>query len=275
MYEKQLDRRRRNRSKIVTQLVLLMLVLSAVLYLVAGEGRYLWDESERFPHATLPVDISQASGDPLVTLIPSDFSQIVKDVKPAVVRLVAKRVQYWYLQPISSEGMGTGFIIDPSGYILTNRHVVENARSVDVYMADGSQHAADTVALSTTSDLALLKINGRTNLPYATFLSEQNPISPYQWVIAIGYPFNIGGDPTVSEGIISAVGRSVQLEDGTILDSLLQTTAATNPGNSGGPLLNLAGEVVGINTAVIKGAENIGFAISRDTILEFIHSLQP
>lgn len=274
MFDNNFDRRRRHRSKVITQLILLVLVLSAVLYLVAGEGRNLWDDGIP-PQGTAPVNVSQNAGDPLVTLIPSDFGQIVRDVKPAVVRLVVKRVQYWYLQPISSEGMGTGFIVDPAGYVLTNRHVTEDARSVEVFMADGSQHAADIVAVSATSDLALLKMSGAANLPYVTFLTEGNPITPYQWVIAMGYPFNIGGDPTVSEGIISAVGRAVQLEDGTILNNLLQTTAATNPGNSGGPLLNLSGEVVGINTAVIKGAENIGFAISRDTILEFIHSLQP
>lgn len=274
MFDNQFDRKRRRRSRVITQLVLLALVLSAVLYLVAGEGRNLWDGGAT-PHGTMPVNVSEGAGDPLVTLIPSDFSQIVWDVKPAVVRLVVKRVQYWYLQPVSSEGVGTGFIVDPSGYIITNRHVAEKASSVEVYMADGSRHAADLVATSAVSDLALLKISGAANLPYVKFLSQQSPVTPYQWVIAIGYPFNIGGDPTVSEGIISAVGRSVQLQDGTILNNLLQTTAATNPGNSGGPLLNLAGEVVGINTAVIQGAENVGFAISRDTILEFIHSLQP
>ena len=130
------------------------------------------------------------------------------------------------------------------------------------------------MSLAEDTDLALLTIRDRKEFPEpAKFLSPEKNLSPGQWVIAIGYPYNIGGAPTVSAGIISAIDRSIQL-DGTKLTGIIQTDAAINPGNSGGPLVNLCGEVVGINTAIIKEAENIGFAISVRVVEEFIHKLQ-
>ena len=119
---------------------------------------------------------------------------------------------------------------------------------------------------------AVLKLEGGGEFPAVEFLPS-GEMSAYQWVIAIGYPYNIGGAPTVSEGIISALGRSIRVDQSTVLTDVIQTTAAVNPGNSGGPLVDLSGRVVGINTAIVAEAENIGFAISVATIEDFIQGL--
>lgn len=273
-------RPRSSRTKIVIAFSLLLIGLSLILYLFGGGGR--WFSSSQQPASggnVNQVNLDYGAGQALTSMIPGNFSPVVEKVSPAVVRVVAKRIDYnWYRQPVPSEGIGTGVIIDPRGYVLTNNHVVESAKSVEVYLSDGSHYPATLVDTDSniTTDLALLELPKQRTYPYASFLSPAVAISPYQWVIAIGYPFNIGGTggaPTVSEGIISAVGREVQLEDGTVLRDVIQTTAAINPGNSGGPLLNLAGEVIGINTAVISGAENMGFAISRDTVIDFMKPL--
>jgi len=264
---------RRTRPKAIVVVFALVFVLATALYMFAGDGQTLWKSN--LPITGANVNVEYGSGEPLTDMIPSDFTSVVSKIGPAVVRIVVQRIDYWNLQPVPSEGAGTGIIIDPQGYIITNHHVVENAQSVQVYLSDGSQFSADIVNPSSNveTDLALLKITSQSSLTHATFLAPDREIAAGQWVIAIGYAFNIGGDPTVSQGIISAVDRSIQLEDGTILRDILQTTAAINSGNSGGPLVNLAGEVVGINTAVIGGAENVGFAISRSTVIAFVQPL--
>ena len=264
---------RSNRSRAVVTVFVLVLVLAIALYMLAGEGQTLWRNNQ--PVIGGDINVEYGSGEPLTDMIPSDFSSVVDKIGPAVVRIVVQRVDYWHLQPVQSEGAGTGVIIDPQGYIITNNHVVGNAQTVEVYLSDGSQFSASIVdpGSNVETDLALLKITTQSSLPHATFFAPDKQIAAGQWAIAIGYAFNIGGDPTVSEGIISAVGRSIQLEDGTILSDVLQTTAAINSGNSGGPLVNLAGEIVGINTAVVSGAENFGFAISRATVIAFVQPL--
>jgi serine protease Do len=215
-----------------------------------------------------PPEIEYGTGEYLPNL-----RQAIYKITPAVVRIVTeKTTPGWLFQlPTKEVGVGTGIIIDDvNGYILTNDHVVRDAESVKVYLANKQEMSATIVNREGEYDLALLKIKA-SNLPgVAKFPRTDEEICVGHWVIAIGYPYNIGGDPTVTEGIISALGRTIKLDDGTTLDDVIQTTAAINPGNSGGPLVNLAGEVVGINTAVLSEAENIGFAISRDTVLDFL-----
>ncbi len=274
-------RPRSSRPKIVIAFSLLLIGLALILYLFAGGGR--WFQADQQPASggnVNQVNLEYNAGLSLTTMIPSDFSPVVEKVSAAVVRVVTKTTNSWrspwYQQAIPTEGVGTGVIIDPRGYVLTNGHVVKSANSIEVYLSSGGHYPAVIVATGSNTDLALLKIQKQGTYPYASFLSPDVKVTPYQWVIAIGYPFDIGGTggaPTVSEGIVSAVGREVQLDDGTVLEDLLQTTAAINPGNSGGPLLNLAGEIIGINTAVISGAENMGFAISRDTVIDFMKPL--
>ena len=248
-----------------------LLAIILIATLVVGQGCILFPQEKPPESPSEGVAFHYGSGEPLVGFIPADFTPAVEAVAPAVVRIVTQTIAYdWFLRPIPQKGvMGTGVIIDSSGLILTNRHVVEGAQRITVYLAEGSSYEIDTgdVWLARNTDLALLKIKADRTFPLAKFAAGE--IRPYQWVIAIGYPFNIGGAPTVSEGIISQIDRSIQV-DGNRLDDIIQTTAAINPGNSGGPLVNLAGEIVGINTAVLSGAENIGFAIGRDTVIKFL-----
>jgi len=159
-----------------------------------------------------------------------------------------------------SKQTGSGFVVRPDGYILTNAHVVKGAKRIEVTMNDGRNLIATIVGIDTFSDLAVLKIEAK-DLPTLTMGSSNN-LRPGEFAVAIGSP--LGYDHTVTLGIVSAVGRNVYDINDNI--NFIQTDAAINTGNSGGPLLNLKGEVIGVNTAVVKGfvAQNIGFSIPVD-----------
>ncbi len=165
------------------------------------------------------------------------------------------------------EGLGSGFIIDKNGYILTNEHVVDEADEIEITLPDGRKFMAEVVGTDKRSDIAVLKIKGK-NLPVVT-LGDSDKLRKGQWVIAIGNPFgNVvnNPDPTVTVGVVSALHRSLSMGglNGRFYGNLIQTDAAINKGNSGGPLLNLDGEVVGINTLIFStsgGSQGIGFAI--------------
>ncbi|MBW4563855.1 MAG: trypsin-like peptidase domain-containing protein [Mojavia pulchra JT2-VF2] len=156
-------------------------------------------------------------------------------------------------------GVGSGFIIDPNGRILTNAHVVNNADTVTVSFSDGRTVEGKVLGQDSVSDVAVVQIPGN-NLP-AVEIANPDSLRPGQWAVAIGNP--LGLQQTVTVGVISAINRSLNLS--TRPSSYIQTDAAINPGNSGGPLLNARGQVIGVNTAIIQGAEGIGFAIPIDT----------
>ena len=183
-------------------------------------------------------------------------------VSPAVVTITTSRnVQDLFGQTIEQEGGGTGFIITNDGLILTNKHVVQNSQNLTTLLTDGRTYSAEIAALDPTNDLAILKIDA-TGLPVVD-LGNSNDLKIGQWVIAIG---NALGEfqNTVTVGVISARERQLAVSSGSQqeqLSNLLQTDAAINFGNSGGPLVNLSGQVIGINTAIAGNAENIGFAI--------------
>jgi S1-C subfamily serine protease len=155
--------------------------------------------------------------------------------------------------------------------VFTNAHVVAGATSVQVMLDDGSTASATLVAAS-DDDIALVKVQDASGLQAAE-LGSSSDIKVGDPVVAIGNALNLGGQPSVTEGIVSAKNRDIQTREGTI-KNLIQTDAAINPGNSGGPLLNAGGQVVGINTAIIKDAQNIGFAISIDSIKPLIDDLK-
>jgi S1-C subfamily serine protease len=157
-------------------------------------------------------------------------------------------------------GVGSGFVIDPNGRILTNAHVVNNADTVTVSFSDGRTFEGKVLGQDSVSDIAVVQIPGNNNLPTVE-IANIDSVQPGQWVIAIGNP--LGLQQTVTVGVISAIDRSLNLS--TRPSSYIQTDAAINPGNSGGPLLNARGQVIGVNTAIIQGAEGIGFAIPIDT----------
>jgi S1-C subfamily serine protease len=174
----------------------------------------------------------------------------------------------------SSGGEGTGFVISADGVIVTNNHVVEDANGrIEVEFADGTKQAAELLGRAPEYDLAVLKVDGE-NLPTVK-LGSSDSLQVGDSVIAVGNALALQGGLSVTEGIISGKGRVVpEDETGAVLYDMLQTDAAINPGNSGGPLVNAAGEVVGINTALAGGSQNVGFAISIDSAKNVIESLR-
>jgi putative serine protease PepD len=175
-------------------------------------------------------------------------------------------------------GAGTGMIISPDGLVLTNAHVVSGADSgtMKVTLADGSEHDASVVGSLADDDVALVKLANVSGLTPAT-LGHSGDLRVGDAVVAIGNALDLGGTPTVTSGIVSAVDRSLQDGGGRTFDHLIQTDAAINPGNSGGPLLDASGAVVGINTAVLREdgqVQNIGFAIAIDTVVPLIQQIE-
>jgi serine protease Do len=200
--------------------------------------------------------------------------ELVAEVAPAVVSIVTETVSYnWFWQAVPQTGAGSGIIISPDGYIVTNNHVVEGAQKVTVTLSDGSAFEATIVGTDAQTDLAVVKIDA-SNLSYLHFLSKSleqlNVLDP---VVAVGNALALPGGPTWTSGVISNLGRSIEENTGVVLNDIIQTDTAINAGNSGGPLLDMAGQVVGINVAIASNAENIGFAISTDTAIPVVQSL--
>jgi S1-C subfamily serine protease len=182
---------------------------------------------------------------------------------PAVVSITTRRIEQGeFNKRIRSAAMGSGLIVDPRGYILTNEHVIRAADQIKVTLTDGRSFTGELIGADRFTDLAVVKIAGARfrSLP----LGDSSRLRIGQTVVAVGSPLWIEGGPTVTVGVISGTGRSMEEPDEpeqATLHDLLQTDAAINSGNSGGPLLNLAGQVVGINTAVMESAHGIGFVI--------------
>jgi serine protease Do len=168
-------------------------------------------------------------------------------------------------------GVGSGFIIDNNGTILTNFHVVGNAQKINVTLSDGKSYEAKVIGTDQKTDIAVIKIDAGRDLPAVT-LGDSDRLEVGEWVIAIGNPFGL--DHTVTSGIVSAKGRQIGAGP---YDNFIQTDASINPGNSGGPLLNLRGEVVGINTAIFSqsgGNIGIGFAIPTNSVKDLLPQLR-
>jgi serine protease Do len=174
-----------------------------------------------------------------------------------------KMVQDQLFRIFPVEGVGSGVIIDQNGYILTNNHVIDDAKQLKVTLTDGQMLNGKVIGKDELTDLAVVKAEGISTdesdvLPYA-HLGNSDDLKIGQVVIAIGNPFGLTGGPTVTAGIISSLNRNIQFENGML--ELIQTDAAINPGNSGGPLVNTKGEVIAINTAKMPYAHGIGFAV--------------
>lgn len=162
-------------------------------------------------------------------------------------------------------GMGTGVVIDERGYLITNHHVIDGVQKIRVTLHDGTSHQARLIAHDSDTDLAIIKIETTKKLPVVT-IGTSRDLMPGEPVIAVGNAY--GYEHTVTRGIISALHRTVQLNERQQYEDLIQTDASINPGNSGGPLLNIDGQMVGINVAVRAGAQGIGFAIPVDKALD-------
>ncbi len=200
---------------------------------------------------------------------------LVESVSLAVVSITTEGMSYdMFYRAIPESGAASGIIIDPKGYIVTNYHVVEDAATLTVTLNDGRSFVAAKWVGDKQTDLAVVQIQADEDLPYAHFLSNSlEKLSLLEDVVAVGNALALPGGPTWTGGVVSYLGRSIKMSSGVVLDDLIQTDTAINSGNSGGPLVNMAGQVVGINTAVASNAENIGFAISTDTAIPTVYSL--
>jgi Do/DeqQ family serine protease len=168
------------------------------------------------------------------------------------------------------QGLGTGVIIDASGIIVTNDHVIRGASAIHVVLEDGRTLEAEVLGSDSPNDLAVLRVSAKQPLPIAK-LGTSSDLMIGETVVAIGSPFGLS--KTVTAGVVSATGRTFRAEDGTVYNDFVQTDAAINPGNSGGPLLNVDGEIIGINTAIFASAQGIGFAIPADKVRRIVDEL--
>lgn len=232
--------------------------------------------------ASLVVDDGGASGTAAaVTTTPmaardteNVVAPVLDEVQPSVLTIETQgRASVGpFGRSVRTQAAGTGMIVSEDGLIVTNAHVVTGADTVVVTLADGSSYEATVVGADSSIDVAVLQIDERVSgLPTVTFADA--PAEVGETVVAIGNALALGAEPTVTLGIVSAVDRTIDVGDGTTMRDLVQTDAAINSGNSGGPLVNLDGEVVGMNTAVASSAQNIGFAVSAATIVDAINVL--
>jgi S1-C subfamily serine protease len=210
-------------------------------------------------------ELSEAAAAPAFDEEEQQNIAVYRKALPSVVNITSTAVAFdFFNRPVPQQGQGSGFILDKQGHILTNLHVIDNAQRVEVTLADKHKYKATVVAIDKSHDLALLLINA-PNLTPAT-LAESNGLVVGQRVYAIGNPFGLSG--TMTRGIISAI-RSIGVQGGAPIEDAIQTDAAVNPGNSGGPLLNSRGEVIGVTTLIASaGADQsagIGFAIPINT----------
>jgi len=253
--------------------IILLLVVSLM---VAGAGCTYFRTSNETNASDEPVN---PDWDPMYVqyevLAPLNTDDLVAQLAPTVVSIISEQISYdRFFRAVPERGAGSGVIIDSRGYIATNAHVVEDANTLTVVLYDGRAYDAVAWVMDEQTDLAVVAIETDEELPFARFLSNSlTGLELLEDVVAVGNALALPGGPTWTKGVVSSLGRSIEVSGSAVLDDLIQTDAAINPGNSGGPLVNMAGQVVGINTAIAADYENIGFAISTDTAIPVINSL--
>ncbi|MEM9164131.1 MAG: trypsin-like peptidase domain-containing protein, partial [Cyanobacteria bacterium P01_F01_bin.4] len=219
----------------------------------------------------LPERAQDSSDEALLDAYSRAVIHVVETVSPAVVNIEVRRLRLRadMRRPLEVAGSGSGCLFTPDGYILTNSHVVNNTDVIEVTLADGQQYRADLIGDDPDTDLAIIRIPG-SDFTHAV-LGNSESLRAGQLVIAIGNP--LGFQCTVTAGVVSALGRSFRSKSGRLIDSVIQTDAALNPGNSGGPLVNSHGQVIGVNTAIIQAAQGICFATPINTAKRVIGPL--
>lgn len=200
--------------------------------------------------------------------------RVYNGVSPGVVNITTTVVEYpFFWAPVAEEGTGSGVVLDKEGNIVTNYHVIEDAQSLEVTLPDQSNYRARLVGIDKANDLAVIRLVGApASRLHPVPIGDSTLLKVGQKVLAIGNPFRLQNTLTV--GVVSSVGRRIRTEDGGLIEDVIQTDAAINPGNSGGPLLNTAGEMIGINTSIIgKGNLGIGFAVPSSTVRRVVGDL--
>ncbi|MGP3956958.1 S1C family serine protease [Nonomuraea sp. 3N208] len=244
-----------HRSRRVGGRVLAASVAIVAAVAAAGAGGYLGGRD--VARASVPTTATV----PAVSGAAVNAPAILAKIEPSIVTVRTRSVGVNALmEPVAEQGTGTGFVIAANGLIATNNHVVEGAQAITVTLRDGRTLTAKVLRSDPAADLAVLRVNA-TNLPVAP-LGDSSTLKVGDPVIAIGNALALPGGPTVTEGIVSALDRTVQTDAGARLQHVIQTDAAINPGNSGGPLVDASGRIVGINTAAAGDAQNIGFSIA-------------
>lgn len=201
--------------------------------------------------------------------------KVYEDAGPSVVNIVSTTLAYdFFYNIVPSTGTGSGVIIDKRGFIITNYHVIEDARSVEVTFFDGTRYKAEVVGLDAGDDLAVLKVNAPSAKLRPVTMGDSSGLKVGQKVLAIGNPFGL--ESTLTVGIVSSLGRTMRAANGKLIRGIIQTDAAINPGNSGGPLLDSEGRMIGVNTAIfspVDGSIGIGFTIPVNTVKKLLPQL--
>jgi S1-C subfamily serine protease len=227
----------------------------------------LWDRSGPVGREATPV--ANSGQDRPTATIPGrslDVRSLLEKVSPSVVSI--------HTGSRNAAAAGSGIVLTEDGLILTNAHVVSDAATIEVDFADGRTAEARLIGAVPENDVALVQAEGLLEPAQPAELGQSADLQVGDDVVAIGNALNLGEEPSVTTGIVSALGRSIRSPSGDTLVDLIQTDAAINPGNSGGPLVNAAGQVVGVNTAILADAQNIGFALSIDSITALVEDLR-
>jgi Do/DeqQ family serine protease len=279
------------KNKRTVQFVFIILVVALVGFGSFYLSEYVWggpaqpQPSQNQQQEQQAQPNSSLSGGTVI-IGPTGIADMVTRVSPAVVNIetsIRVSADNLFMDPFFRDffgdrippgqsmqtAIGTGVIINENGYVITNQHVIDQAQTITVNLANGEKYPATVVGQDYELDLAVLKINANNKFSWLELGNSDN-LRVGDWVVAIGNPYGL--EHTVTAGVVSAKGRPMQIED-RVYKNLIQTDAAINPGNSGGPLLNLSGQVVGINTAVNAQAQGIGFAISINTVKGVLNDL--